>query len=169
MGKPREAPDPDMLDHDEMRLYEKNAVKEKDVQTILNSLPAEDFNGIVREVLPVLTESRTTQLAHALVADIVPPPEPAPEPTPEAAPRPTPHWDGPKYATIPGNPAKVPIAGPEWSLEDMLALAGFKDAQPKAGKRKKKKGGEVGRPAAGARPGGAPSSIGRNGGKVNSE
>ena len=131
IGKPRETPDPDALDHDEWRHHEQNAVKAKDATAVLNSMPAKEVNGIVREVLPVLSEARTTQLAKALASKHVPPPEPEP--------RPTPHWDGPKYATVPGNPALVPIAGPEWTLEQMLDSCGLGGEWPKPGTRKIKK------------------------------
>ena len=114
IGKPRETPDLDALDQDEWRLHEQNAVKAKDASAVLSSMPAREVNGIVREVLPILSETRTAQLAAALAGKHVPPPEP-PEP------RPMPHWDGPKYATVPGNPALVPIAGPEWSIDELLA------------------------------------------------
>jgi len=182
IGKPREAPNPDELDRDEWRLFEQNAVNGQKATTVINSMPAKEVNGIVREVLPALSDTRTTQLAKVLASDYVPPPEPEP--------RPMPNWDGPKYATVPGNPALVPIAGPEWSLEQMLDSCGLGGEWPKPGTRKIKKEeagrgqetfaqrwGQVGRgretcaqrlrspaPSAGKSQEGAPIGIGRNGG-----
>lgn len=66
IGKPTEAPNPDLIDRDEWEHYQHDTINLQQMQQVLGSLPTRVGNDIARTALPIITEARTRHLAAQL-------------------------------------------------------------------------------------------------------
>ena len=66
VGKPLPAPHPDSIDRDEWDHFQKDAMNQRELAIVLNSLPTHVGNDVARVALPIMTDARTKDLAKQL-------------------------------------------------------------------------------------------------------
>ncbi len=67
VGKPLPAPHPDSIDRDEWDHFQKDAMNQRELAVVMNSLPTQVGNDVVRVALPIMTDARTRDLAKQLL------------------------------------------------------------------------------------------------------
>ncbi len=67
VGKPLPAPHPDSIDRDEWDHYQNDAMKQRELAVVMNSLPTHVGNDVARVALPIMTDARTRDLAKQLL------------------------------------------------------------------------------------------------------
>lgn len=120
IGKPREAPNPDELDLEEWRHYQKNSVKNDEATLVLGSLPASSLNGLVAAALPIMTQERLKKLASQLSLDSASRAKNQTQPGKQKAGREKPRTSGPKHGVPAGWYRPLPISKVDCLASDLL-------------------------------------------------
>ncbi|HEV8059690.1 MAG TPA: hypothetical protein VGP68_07445 [Gemmataceae bacterium] len=67
VGKPLAAPHPDSIVRDEWDHFQNDAMKQRELAVVMNSLPTHVGNDVARIALPIMTDVRTRGLAKQLL------------------------------------------------------------------------------------------------------